>query len=102
VVVLAAGASPVRTCEARALALSAQLHVGPELLWAGRAGAVRGFINGVARCMAKPHGDAAYSLRQAGAAKMHRAGICHNDLAKEQNWLRAADGRLLSRTPARR
>jgi hypothetical protein len=24
---------------------------------------------------------------------MHRAGICHNDLAKEQNWLRGSDGR---------
>jgi hypothetical protein len=25
--------------------------------------------------------------------KLHRAGICHNDLAKEQNWLRGRDGR---------
>jgi serine/threonine protein kinase len=25
--------------------------------------------------------------------RLHRAGICHNDLAKEQNWLRGADGR---------
>jgi hypothetical protein len=25
--------------------------------------------------------------------KLHRAGICHNDLAKEQNWLRGNDGR---------
>ena len=25
--------------------------------------------------------------------KLHRAGICHNDLAKEQNWLRGSDGR---------
>ena len=25
--------------------------------------------------------------------KLHRAGICHNDLAKEQNWLRGTDGR---------
>ena len=24
---------------------------------------------------------------------MHRAGICHNDLAKEQNWLCGSDGR---------
>jgi hypothetical protein len=24
--------------------------------------------------------------------KLHRAGICHNDLAKEQNWLRGRDG----------
>src|SRR5450432_1397756 len=26
------------------------------------------------------------------ARKLHRAGICHNDLAKEQNWLRGSDG----------
>src|SRR5207253_11438062 len=25
--------------------------------------------------------------------KLHRAGICHNDLAKEQNWLVGRDGR---------
>jgi hypothetical protein len=25
--------------------------------------------------------------------RLHRAGICHNDLAKEQNWLRTGDGR---------
>ena len=34
-------------------------------------------------------------FRSAKAAlrKLHRAGICHNDLAKEQNWLRGSDGR---------
>jgi len=63
-------------------------------LWAGRQALVRGFINGVALQMAKPHGDAAYfrSAKQA-LRKMHRAGICHNDLAKEQNWLCGSDGR---------
>ena len=55
---------------------------------------VRGFIDGVALHLAKPHGDIAY-FRSAKAAlrKLHRAGICHNDLAKEQNWLRGSDGR---------
>jgi hypothetical protein len=79
--------------EARALALARDLHVGPELLWAGRQALVRGFINGVALHLAKPHGDAGY-FRSAKAAlrRMHRAGICHNDLAKEQNWLRGNDG----------
>ena len=69
-------------------------HVGPELLWAGRQALVRGFINGVALHLAKPHGDVAYfrSAKQA-LRKLHRAGICHNDLAKEQNWLRGTDGR---------
>jgi len=79
--------------ERRALARARDLNIGPELLWAGRQALVRGFINGVALHLAKPHGDAAY-FRSAKAAlrRMHRAGICHNDLAKEQNWLRGNDG----------
>jgi serine/threonine protein kinase len=80
--------------ERRALALARDLHVGPDLLWAGRRALVRGFINGVALHLAKPAGDVAY-FRSAKEAlrKLHRAGICHNDLAKEQNWLRGHDGR---------
>src|SRR6202045_3178564 len=79
--------------ERRALALARDLRVGPELLWAGRQALVRGFINGVALHLAKPTGDVAY-FRSAKLAlrKLHRAGICHNDLAKEQNWLRGSDG----------
>jgi serine/threonine protein kinase len=79
--------------ERHALALARDLHVGPELLWAGRQALVRGFINGVALHLAKPVGDVAYfrSAKQA-LRKLHRAGICHNDLAKEQNWLRGNDG----------
>src|SRR4051812_8803780 len=80
--------------EAKALALARDLNVGPKLLWAGRQALVRGFIDGVALQMAKPHGDLGYfrSAKQA-LRKLHRAGICHNDLAKEQNWLRGSDGR---------
>jgi hypothetical protein len=80
--------------ERKALTLAKGLNVGPELLWAGRRALVRGFIDGVALHLAKPHGDVAY-FRSAKAAlrRLHRAGICHNDLAKEQNWLRGADGR---------
>src|SRR5436190_280957 len=79
--------------ERRALTLARDLDVGPKLLWAGRRALVRGFIDGVALHLAKPHGDAAY-FRSAKLAlrKLHRAGICHNDLAKEQNWLRGSDG----------
>jgi hypothetical protein len=80
--------------ERRALALARDLNVGPKLLWAGRQALVRGFIDGVALHLAKPHGDIAY-FRSAKLAlrKLHRAGICHNDLAKEQNWLVGRDGR---------
>jgi predicted Ser/Thr protein kinase len=80
--------------ERRALAKAHGLQVGPELLWAGRQALVRGFIDGVALHLAKPNGDVAYfrSAKQA-LRRLHRAGICHNDLAKEQNWLRGSDGR---------
>jgi hypothetical protein len=80
--------------ERKALDLAKGLQVGPELLWAGRRALVRGFIDGVALHLAKPHGDVAYfrSAKQA-LRRLHRAGICHNDLAKEQNWLRGTDGR---------
>jgi hypothetical protein len=79
--------------ERRALQLAKGLRVGPELLWAGRRALVRSFIEGVALHLAKPYGDVAY-FRAAKRAlfRLHRAGICHNDLAKEQNWLRGADG----------
>jgi acyl-CoA synthetase (AMP-forming)/AMP-acid ligase II len=80
--------------ERRALAKAGGLHVGPELLWAGRQALVRGFIDGVALHLAKPFGDIAY-FRSAKETlrRLHRAGICHNDLAKEQNWLVGRDGR---------
>jgi hypothetical protein len=81
-------ASHLFSRERSALGLARGLEVGPELLWAGRRALVRGFIDGVALHLAKPHGDRAY-FRSAKAAlhRLHRAGICHNDLAKEQNWL---------------
>ncbi|MBJ7407004.1 MAG: serine/threonine protein kinase, partial [Bradyrhizobium sp.] len=80
--------------EKHALALAKGLDVGPELLWAGRRALVRGFVDGVALHLAKPHGDLAY-FRSAKAVlrRLRRAGICHNDLAKEQNWLVGRDGR---------
>jgi hypothetical protein len=80
--------------ERKALSLARGLNVGPELLWAGDRALVRGFIDGVALHLAKPHGDVAYfrSAKQA-LRRLHSAGICHNDLAKEQNWLVGRDGR---------
>ncbi len=76
--------------ERRALAVAHPLGVAPALLFAGRRFLVRGWIDGVPLHIAKPHGDTAY-FRSAKAAlrALHRAGIAHNDLAKEQNWLYA-------------
>src|SRR3954452_12339438 len=80
--------------ERKALALAKGLDVGPELVWAGQRALVRGFIDGGALHVAKPRGDVAYfrSAKQA-LRRLHRAGITHNDLAKEQNWLVGRDGR---------
>jgi hypothetical protein len=78
--------------ERKALARAKTLGVAPPLLFAGRHALVRGWIDGVPLHIAKPHGDAGY-FRSAKAAlrALHRAGIAHNDLAKEQNWLYAQD-----------
>lgn len=80
--------------ERKALARAKGLEVGPDLLWAGKRALVRGFIDGVALHLAKPYGDIDY-FRSAKATlhRLHRAGICHNDLAKEQNWLVGRDRR---------
>jgi hypothetical protein len=79
--------------ERRALAIVGPLKIAPPLLFGGRRVLVRGWLDGVPLHIAKPHGDATYfrSAKRALRA-MHRAGITHNDLAKEQNWL-YADGR---------
>src|SRR4051794_38038343 len=79
--------------EKHALTLARDLHVGPELLWAGDRALMRGFIDGVALHLAKPYGDARYfKSAKLALRKLHRMGVCHNDLAKEQNWLRGSDG----------
>jgi hypothetical protein len=80
--------------EARALAIAGPLGVAPRLLHLGRSALVRSFIDGVPLHIARPEGDVAY-FRSAKAAlrALHGAGLCHNDLAKEQNWLRGPDHR---------
>jgi hypothetical protein len=80
--------------ERRALAVAGGLGIAPPLLFAGRRALVRGWIDGLPLHIAKPHGETGYFLSaKAALRKLHRAGICHNDLAKEQNWLRGPDGR---------
>src|SRR5881394_45488 len=73
--------------EARALAIVGPLGIAPLLYFTGKRVLVRRWIDGV---------------------PLHIAGFCHNDLAKEQNWLRGTDGRAyltdfqLSAQPSRR
>jgi len=76
--------------ERDALAAAGPLHIAPPLLYAGRNALVRGWIDGLPLHIAKPDDDAGY-FRAAKAAlcSLHRQGITHNDLAKEQNWLYA-------------
>jgi predicted Ser/Thr protein kinase len=80
--------------EARMLEIAGSLGVAPQLLHHGPDVLVRRFIDGVALHIARPLGDRAYfRSAKAALAALHGARICHNDLAKEQNWLRGADGR---------
>src|SRR5262249_53190228 len=80
--------------ERRILGGAGGVGIAPRLLFAGQDMLVRSFIDGVPLHIARPIGDHAY-FRSAKAAlrKLHRAGICHNDLAKEQNWLKGANGK---------
>jgi hypothetical protein len=69
-------------------------RAGPRLFASGDGFLVRAWIDGLPMHLARPEGDAGYFR----AAKrmliaMHRAGVVHNDLAKEQNWLCDAAGR---------
>ena len=101
-----------RTCSARhlfarerrALALARDLDVGPKLLWAGRQALVRGFIDGVALHLAKPHGDVAY-FRSAKAGAAQAASRRHLPQRSRQGTELAARQRrprLCHRFPARR
>ena len=80
--------------ERRALAVAGPMGVGPPLLFADDQALVRGFIDGVALHVARPTGDRGYFVSaKATLRRLHRAGVTHNDLAKEQNWLRGTDGK---------
>ena len=66
---------------------------GPRLLAFGDGFLVRSWIDGLPMHVAQPDGDSRFfkSAKRMMSA-MHRAGVVHNDLAKEQNWLRDPQG----------
>lgn len=79
--------------EARALEKAGALGIAPELLFKGRRVLARGWIEALPLHIAKPSGDAGYfQSAKRGLLALHRTRVTHNDLAKEQNWLRTPDG----------
>jgi predicted Ser/Thr protein kinase len=82
--------------EARALAIAGRLKIAPELLHQGRRVLFRGWIEALPLHIAKPEGDLDYFVSAKRALRaLHRRNVTHNDLAKEQNWLRTPDGRCM-------
>jgi hypothetical protein len=80
--------------ERRSLARANGIGGVPALLAASDGVIIRGFIEGLPFQMAKPHGQAAlFSDAKRLLRQLRRAGVCHNDLAKEPNWLVTPDGR---------
>lgn len=79
--------------EKRALEYLAKDGISPRLLLSGESLLVRSWIDGLPLNVAKPYDDVAY-FRSAKLAlrKLHRRGVCHNDLAKSQNWMQGRDG----------
>ena len=80
------------TREARALAtLSALEGVPPLVEWTGRV-LVRGGLDGAPMQVARPRSLAYFREARRLLARVHRAGVVHNDTAKEPNWLVTTDG----------
>jgi len=82
--------------EARALSVAGALDIAPALIYEGRRTLVRSWIEALPLHIARPIGDLNYfrSAKKALRA-LHRHKVTHNDLAKEQNWLRTPDGRCM-------
>lgn len=79
--------------EARALAAAAAVPDIPRLIsWDGRV-LVRSWMEGRPMHHAKPSDPAYFRAALGLVRKLHAAGVVHNDLAKEPNWLVLPDGR---------
>jgi RIO-like serine/threonine protein kinase len=73
--------------EARALAALDGLAGVPRLLDAGRNRLARSYIDGQPMHEARPAEPAYFRKANGLLRRLHRAGVVHNDLAKEPNWL---------------
>lgn len=80
--------------ERRSLAQASGTEGIPVLHAASDGIIIRGFIEGLPFQMAKPYGQVAlFSDAKRLLRQMRQTGVCHNDLAKEPNWLVTPDGR---------
>ena len=79
--------------EARALETLAGLAGTPRLMAFDGKRLYREWIAGEAMQRARPVHAAYYRDALALLRRLHRAGVSHNDLAKESNWLVTPDGR---------
>ncbi len=73
--------------EARTLAVLEGLDGVPRLLSQDRDRLVRSFLEGEPLYRAKPSDAAWFRAAARLLRRVHRAGVCHNDLAKEPNLL---------------
>lgn len=78
--------------EARALAAVDGIKGVPQLLRIERTALYRSFLSGVAMYEAKPTAPGFYKDAARLLRRLHRAGVVHNDLAKEPNILVCDDG----------
>jgi RIO-like serine/threonine protein kinase len=78
--------------EARALRALAGLGGVPTMERFERGRLVRSWIDGSPMHLARPRDPAYFSEAIGLLRRVHRAGVAHNDLAKEPNWLVTSDG----------
>jgi len=79
--------------EARALAALAPLDGVPDLIRVGRDSLVRSYLSGSPMQQARPTDGDYFKAAARLLRRIHRAGVAHNDLAKETNLLVRPDGR---------
>ncbi|MYM55164.1 phosphotransferase [Thalassovita mangrovi] len=79
--------------EARGLRAVQGIEGVPVLLAADRAGILRIWSQGTPLHLAKPSNPEWYRDAKRLLRDMKRRGVCHNDIAKPQNWLMTPDGR---------
>jgi RIO-like serine/threonine protein kinase len=79
--------------EARALSRTSGLAGTPRLLSFDGRVLRRSWVAGQPMHMARPVDPAYFREALALLRRLHRAGVAHNDLAKEPNWLVTPDGR---------